>query len=138
MKKKVLFLVISATVAFLGTYLGMKIISEEHTGLNKDRQKNIHMVSLLQDGAQPDIVIIKTGDYVQFNARDGKQHNLSQGSGNASSDDHLHDGAGIESGVFQSDEAYKAQFKKSGIYSFHDHLNPDIYVRVVVNNRSIY
>jgi plastocyanin len=138
MKNKVLFLVISATVAFLGTYLSMKIIDEESTGLNNDRQKNIHMVSLLQDGAEPDIIIAKPGDYVQFNARDGTEHNLSQGSGNASSNDHLHDGAGIGSGVFQSDEAYKVQFKKQGIYSFHDHLNPDIYVRVVVKNQSIY
>jgi hypothetical protein len=59
MKNKVLFLVISATVAFLGTYLSMKIIDEESTGLNNDRQKNIHMVSLLQDGAEPDIIIAK-------------------------------------------------------------------------------
>jgi plastocyanin len=96
---------------------------------------NVHMVSLLKNRADPEIVIVRVGDYVQFNARDGREHNLSQGSGNAVEDNHAHKETGLESGVFKSDEAYKIQFKKVGIYSFHDHNNPDTYIRVIVDDR---
>lgn len=95
---------------------------------------NTHMVSLLKDKADPDIVLAQVGDYVQFNARDGRQHILEQGSGNAVDKNHAHK-EGVTSGVFNSDEAYKVQFKKVGIYSFHDHKNADIYIRVIVNDK---
>lgn len=101
----------------------------------KVASENIHMVSLLKDKADPEIVLVKTGDYVQFNAVDGKEHNLSQGSGNAVDENHAHNETGLESGVFKSDEAYRIQFKKIGIYSFHDHNNPDMYIRVIVDDK---
>lgn len=101
----------------------------------KTDSNKTHMVSLLKAKADPDIVLAKVGDYVQFNAKDGKEHNLSQGSGNATSDNHAHNEVGLESGVFKSDEAYKIQFKKVGIYSFHDHNNPDTYIRVIVDDK---
>jgi len=97
--------------------------------------KNIHMVSLMGNKAVPDIVLAKVGDFVQFNSKDGKDHNLAQGNGNAVDKTHEHKEYGIESGNFKKDEAYKIQFKKVGIYAFHDHYNPDIYMRVIVDNK---
>jgi plastocyanin len=94
----------------------------------------IHMVSLLDDKAEPDAVLVKQGEFVQFNSRDGKSHHLSPGRGNGSSDGHEHTGMGIESGVFGPDEGYRVQFIKTGRYEFHDHNNPDTYITVIVYN----
>jgi plastocyanin len=119
--------------------IGVMVYSETQGNIPKTTYAkdaaSAHMVSLLRDKADPEIILVKVGDYVQFNARDGKEHNLSQGSGNATSDNHAHEETGLESGVFKSDEAYKIQFKKVGIYSFHDHNNPDTYIRVIVDDR---
>ncbi len=123
---------ISATIITLysGSTFGASIPPEKVTSSNN------HMVALLKDKADPEIVLAKVGDYVQFNAKDGKEHNLSQGSGNAVDENHAHAEKGLESGVFKGDEAYKIQFKKVGIYAFHDHFNPNTYIRVIVDDKN--
>jgi plastocyanin len=136
-KNKIFTVALFASVAlattvitlYFGNTLGVSSFPE------KVASENIHLVSLLQDKADPEIVLANVGDYVQFNAIDGKEHNLSQGSGNAVDENHAHNETGLESGVFKSDEAYKIQFKKVGIYSFHDHFNPDTYIRVIVDDK---
>ncbi|HUQ84765.1 MAG TPA: hypothetical protein VM077_00430 [Candidatus Limnocylindrales bacterium] len=132
MKRIALFLLVTLASA------GIAYFSLSKLGFSTSQKKiaatNIHMVSLMKDMADPDIVLAKVGDYVQFNAKDGKEHNLSQGSGNAVDKNHAHEEEGLESGVFKGDEAYKIQFKKVGIYSFHDHFNPDTYIRVIVKD----
>lgn len=133
MQKRILFLAVLILTTVFTFILGNMIFSTELDA--KNHEEKTHMVSLLEDRADPDIVIVNTGDQVQFNSRDGKEHNLTQGSGNAADEIHSHDAEGIESGIFKSDEAYKVQFKKRGIYSFHDHFNPDIYIRVIVKNK---
>ena len=85
-------------------------------------------VSLQQDGALPGEIAVQAGSVVQFNSADGKSHNLSLGKGG---DGHDHAGP-FHSGEFAADEAWKVQFKEDGTYYFHDHLNPDINVLVVV------
>ena len=132
MKSKLTFITIVTAVTIFSLFLGIKLIDIKK--IEETKTKNIHMVDLLSNRAEPDIVSAKTGDFVQFNSMDGKEHNLSQGSGNAVDENHSHDKTGMESGVFKSDEAYKIQFKKSGIYSFHDHFNPDVYIRLVVKD----
>lgn len=127
---------ITAAIVFYAVSRSGVFAPSQATITNKTKSANtVHMVSLLKNKADPEIVLAKTGDYVQFNAKDGKEHNLSQGSGNAATDDHAHNEVGLESGVFKSDEAYKIQFKKVGIYSFHDHNNPDTYIRVIVDHK---
>lgn len=136
-KNKIFTIVLFASVALSATII--TLYSGNTFGASIPREKlrssNIHMVALLKDKADPEIVLAKVGDYVQFNAGDGKEHNLSQGSGNAVDENHAHAEAGIESGRFGKDEAYKIQFKKVGIYSFHDHNNPDTYIRVIVDDK---
>lgn len=92
----------------------------------------IHHVALLENKASPDAVLIKQGEFVQFNSKDGKSHHLSPGRGNGSSNGHEHTGMGLESGVFGPDEAYRVKFKKTGTYEFHDHTNPDLFITVLV------
>jgi plastocyanin len=85
-------------------------------------------VALMADKAEPDTLTVKAGEYVQFNSADGKAHSLSLGLGGK---EHQHKGP-FSSGAFQADEAWRVQFKEPGTYTFHDHLNPNINVLVVV------
>lgn len=133
MKRIIIFLVV--LVLTVGIVFG---ISYKTGFLNSPVNKSvpsIHMVSLMGNKADPDIVLAKVGDYVQFNSKDGKEHNLAQGNGNAVDKSHNHEEFGVESGNFKKDEAYKVQFKKVGIFAFHDHYNPDVYIRVIVDDK---
>ncbi len=85
-------------------------------------------VSLRSDKASPETVAVARGSYVQFNAADGKSHSLSLGEGGH---DHEHKGS-FHSGTFKADEAWRVQFNDEGTFQFHDHLNPDINILVVV------
>ena len=102
-----------------------------------------HTVSLLNDHADPSAIAVTKGDYVQFNAKDGKTHNIGQGSGNdevhqgLNGTSHEHDYRAKESGAFGADEGYRVQFNQTGTFSFHDHLNPKISVTVIVYEKRI-
>ena len=133
MKRIVIFL--SVFILTIGTAFGISYKVGFFTSPPKKLAANIHMVSLVGKKADPEIVLARVGDYVQFNSRDGKNHDLEQGSGNAIDESHDHKEFALGSGNFTKDEAYKVQFKKVGIYAFHDHYNPDIYIRVIVDDK---
>lgn len=97
-------------------------------------ESNTVRVSLANNKAIPDVVTVMVGDYVQFNTEDNKSHNIGQGRGDELEElsSHDHEENSIESGIFSKDEGYKIQFKKTGVYHFHDHLNPHIFVTVIV------
>ena len=93
----------------------------------------IHYIGLTKGKAEPADVLIKVGDYVEFDSKDGKPHDIASGKGNdyGEKHDHTH-GDGVESGAFAADEGYKVQFKQIGMFFFHDHLNPNIAISVAV------
>jgi plastocyanin len=86
------------------------------------------LISLLQK-----LVFLRLpiGDYAQFNSNDGEKHDIAQGQGDGFGASHEHDKSGQESGTFSADEGYKVQFKKVGIYEFHDHFHPATHVTVI-------
>lgn len=86
------------------------------------------MVALGSDRAEPDILTVKVGQNVQFNAKDGQSHSLLQGSPNG---DHEHTPGTFESGVFKPDEGWRVNFKQPGTYKFYDQLNPNLQITVV-------
>lgn len=89
-------------------------------------------VGLKNDTADPSVVSVKIGQYVQFDSRDGQSHSLTQGTTAAAGAVAHHAANGnASSGVFKANEAWQAQFKKAGTYSFYDELNPKIQVTVV-------
>ena len=85
-------------------------------------------IALLGPTASPDIVTVKTGEYVQFNSADGERHNLSL----ANDAEHSENVGTYESGDFEGDEAWRVQFKKDGTYAFADKYNPEVNLRVIV------
>jgi hypothetical protein len=95
-------------------------------------QPIIHMVSLYKDRSVPDEVVVKVGEYIQFNSKDGGHHSIAEGMGTDDHHMHDHNNFGSKSGTFGADEAYKVVFNKIGAYYFHDHLNPTSITTVLV------
>ncbi len=93
--------------------------------------ENIYYVALNEKNAIPAELLIKRGEFVQFNSNDGKSHDISTGKGNDYGREHDHEGT-TQSGPFGADEGYKVQFNLIGTYYFHDHNNPDITITVAV------
>lgn len=85
-------------------------------------------ISLYKDYAEPNIVTIEAGSFVQFNSVGDSKHNLFLSHSGAQHDDDSE----YLSGDFGAGEAWKVQFKKDGAYSFQDKYNEKIYINVVV------
>lgn len=109
-------------------------------------KENPHMVSLTKDQTKPVDLLINIGDYVQFNSKDGSEHQIIQGKptqdhGHASGTDALHEeehgeaSSPLDSGPFQSDEGYRVQFNELGKYDFHDNYNHDYTITVIVYDK---
>ena len=90
--------------------------------------KTIHDVDIKRDNNQPIDLIIKKGEYVQFNSKDGGEHQIVQGE----HDGGEHATGSIDSGVFGAEEAYLLQFKKVGKYEFHDNFDADYKITMLV------
>lgn len=84
-------------------------------------------VALAENGAEPDIITVTTGSFVQFNSADGKKYSIALEHAAAQHDDDSE----FHSGEFGKGEAYRVQFKKDGSYVFRDEFNPKIRVTVI-------
>lgn len=131
MKKYYLPIFVAFIVALSAGFF-LKMISKPKT----QRSVQTHHVSLLKNKASPSELIVKLGETVQFDSRDGKNHDIAQGPGNEFKKAHDHPEGSKESGPFGPNEGYKISFTKPGTYHFHDHLNPKIFVAVVVYDPS--
>lgn len=123
-------LIAIAVIAALISFGLVYAISSRNNGTARVNSSNCEgtCVALTKDGASPNALAVPVGSYVQFNSADGKAHNLSVGKGGH---DHDHTGK-FYSGEFQADEGWRVQFTDEGSFAFHDHLNPQINVVVVV------
>lgn len=119
------------------SFIGVKAYSER---LNSNSPCTGICVALTADGMKPDSIAVKVGEFVQFNTKDGKTHNISLGAGEygsetqdhgAHSTPHEHIGD-YSSGDFKAGEAWRVQFKKPGTYRLHDHHNPKLEILIVV------
>ncbi len=84
-------------------------------------------VALTEKGADPDIVTVTTGSFVQFNSADGKKYSIALEHAAAQHDDDSE----FHSNEFGKGEAYRVQFKKDGSYTFRDEFNPKVRVTVI-------
>lgn len=119
-----------AVVAALGSFLLVNAVSQKSSSPSKSNCQGI-CVALSADGAEPDELSVKVGEYVQFNSADGKKHNLGLSSGSR------HGGQGdsseqYNSGDFAADEAWRVQFKQTGSYELTDRYNPKQTILIVV------
>ncbi|MES2437063.1 MAG: hypothetical protein V4519_03545 [Patescibacteria group bacterium] len=112
-------------------------------GTSEIKIPTTHYVDLTDDKAVPAELLIKIGEYVQFDSKDGKTHNISSGKGNDYGNTHEHtatsskmSGDQIESGPFGADEGFKVFFARTGTYYFHDHMDADITITVAVYDPS--
>lgn len=112
----------------------------------KGSKENPHVVSLTKDQKEPVDLLINVGDYVQFNSKDGSEHQVIQGKPTA---DHGHDeyadavhgeehgktDSPLDSGIIKADEGYLLQFKNIGKFEFHDNYNHDYAITVIVYDK---
>lgn len=133
--KKMIFIMTAIIIAAASISFGLTYSKQPNTVAATG---NVVQVDLLGDHAEPSVVSVEKGQYVQFNTKDNKRHDIGQGRGESvthpthSDVGHEHAFEAKQSGVFGGDEAYKVQFKETGTFTFHDHLNPTISIVVVV------
>lgn len=132
---KVLLIILAGAVVGGGMlmYNSRRAISAtKMAAIATSTEAGIHHVALTSKGASPADLLIKVGEYVEFDSKDGAIHDIASGAGNGDGENHAHDAAGLESGDFKADEGYKVQFKKIGSYFFHDHLHPTSTISIAV------
>ena len=109
-------------------------------------KQNPHQVSLTKSQEAPIDLLIDVGDYVQFNSKDGGEHQIIQGKPTA---DHGHDEyadavhgeahgtavSPLDSGIFEADEGYLVQFNDVGKFDFHDNFNHHYAITVIVYDK---
>jgi len=124
-------IVATGLVAILISFGGFYALAQNRNSSNGPIQKNCGdavCVSVYDEYADPDVLTITAGSYVQFNAADGQKHNLSIGGDS----DHHAEADQFSSGDFEGDEAWRVQFKQDGAYSFRDKYNPKVKINVVI------
>lgn len=107
-------------------------------GTEASRATATAKVALLPGHADPSVIAVTQGGTVEFAAKDGRVHNMVQGSGDnevhqeLGQDVHDHPGMAKESGDFGPGQSYQVTFHQVGTFTFHDHHNPKISVTVIV------
>ena len=123
-----MLIVIFMLVAGFGIVFGVtKLTSPGDTAANKD-DRVIHEVALKKENKDPIDILIKKGEYVQFNSKDGGQHQVVQGNNNNTT----HSNGSLDSGVFNGDEGYLLQFNEQGKFEFHDNYDHDYTMTIIV------
>ena len=123
----------AGTAMYLKKYNSATVPTVSAKSIVASSTPEIHHINLESGKANPADVLIKIGDYVEFDSKDGKTHDIASGKGNDYGKHHDHTATdGIESGPFAPDEGFKVQFKQIGLFFFHDHLNPNIAISVAV------
>ncbi len=121
-------------LAFIfSTMLGALAANQYST--QQAKLEKTYIIKLIDNQAKPSVLTVKPGQTVEFDASDGKPHDLAQGHGSEMGGyaaEHDHTVGGLESGKFNADEAYRLKFQDKGTFAFHDHLNPNIYATIVV------
>jgi plastocyanin len=91
-------------------------------------QPEVVEVKMTADGFSPSTVTIQRGDYVQFTNDDTKAHWPASGPHPSHSALPSFDALkGIAPGA-----NYRYQFMTKGTFNFHDHLNPSLFGKVIV------
>ncbi len=101
-------------------------------------KQNPYQVSLKKENKEPVDLLIKKGEYVQFNSSDGEDHQIIQGA--STNEEHgptEHVPSPLDSGLIKSDEGYLLQFKETGKYDFHDNYDHDYTISVLVYDPAV-
>lgn len=87
-------------------------------------------VRLFADRAEPGEIALRSGQTIVFVSEEGI-HDMAEGEGNAENRSHTHNYGARHSGELAPGSRYEATPSESVRY-YHDHLNPDIFVKVNV------
>lgn len=162
--KKQQYIMIAGFVFIMAVSAGVTgyLTARNETGLAQTESTNSQVTSidLYESSVSMDTVVLEVGQTVQVNNKSNYSRELSLGSGNAGhsseqgeeekAEDHAesqedtheesnstHDHTkGFSSGLFGTDEAWRATFQEPGTYFLHDHANPEVNILIVVYEKT--
>ncbi len=134
MTKYSLYIYLAIAVVAVGA--GAFLVHAQYAAHTVDK-KVIHYVALHASSTEPINLLLKVGEYVEFDSKDGKTHTIASGVGNGDGEKHDHEEDEVDSGEFAADEGFLVQFKKVGTFYFHDHLNPDVNISIGVYDPTV-
>ncbi|MGI9027830.1 MAG: cupredoxin domain-containing protein [Candidatus Saccharimonadales bacterium] len=127
-RKLLLLLIPALLIGFVVSFFAVQQFGNKDSA-SKTGDKPVYSVDLRKENKDPIDLLIKKGEFVQFNSKDGQQHQIVKG-GHSSGE---HGGGGmVDSGVFDADEGYQIQFNEVGKFDFHDNLDRDYTITVIV------
>lgn len=140
MSKKQILVSLAGFLVFAGLGFGISYklsstteVPTSGSAATEGSKDNPHQLALSKADKDPVDLLIKKGDYVQFNSKDGSQHQIIQGASTmAEHGPTEHVPSPLDSGVFNGDEGYLLQFKEIGKYEFHDNYDHDHTITIVV------
>lgn len=103
-----------------------------YTRLADKNGKPVYEVALKKGIKEPIDLLISTGDYIQFNSKDGREHQIIQGASTKTEhggDPHVP--SPLDSGVIKADEGYLLQFNNIGKFEFHDNYDHNITITII-------
>lgn len=124
-RKLALLLVPALLIGFIISFVAAQQFGSDKK-MNNAANKTIISVDLRKENKDPIDLLIKKGEYVQFNSKDGQQHRIVK-----AADEHDEGGA-VDSGVFGADDGYLLQFNETGKFAFRDKLDQDYIITVLV------
>ncbi len=152
-----IILIITLGIGFTASYaLAQKSKSSRQTtptnqlpsGRLPDKDgRAVYEVQLIKGTKAPVDLLLKTGDYVQFNSKDDGEHQIIQGRNtntehgdtSPANNEHIEDGESrpekakvLDSGIIKGDEGYLLQFNSTGKFEFHDNYDHDYTITVIV------
>jgi plastocyanin len=136
-KRLALFAVCFLVASSVAFAISFKLSSKQAkpvatTGLAQGTKENPYNIDLKKENKDPIDLLIKTGEYVQFNSKDGGEHQIIQGaSTNTEHGATLHVPSPLDSGVIKADEGYLLQFSKTGKYEFHDNYDHKYTITII-------
>jgi plastocyanin len=93
-----------------------------------------HEISLSKAQEEPIDLVVKAGDYVQFNSKDGNEHQIVIG---PAKQEHgatapNHEASELSSGIIKKDEGYLLPLPNTGKFEFHDNYNHNYTITILV------
>lgn len=146
-------LLVTGVLGFVASYQLTTNISntaaavEASDELKLGTKNNPNEVDLTRYREEPIDLLINTGEYVQFNSKDGGEHQVIQGkptvehghdelSDATNGEDHGTVKSPLDSGIIKANEGYLVQFNNIGKYEFHDNYNHHYAITIIVYDKN--
>jgi plastocyanin len=89
-------------------------------------------VEITDTAMVPNEISVESGQSVTFKVIGKNPHDIEKGRGNAEGQNHEHFDESTGSGELSNGQTFTLKLAIPGVVYYHDHLNPDIFVKITV------